>query len=140
MKELFIWYDKYSVNNAEIDNQHKALFNIFNRLYDHCRKYGANTTLEPIISELVSYAEYHFTAEEEYMRSIGYHDIDKHIAEHKIFTGKILLLEYSSHLNEQVTPKELIVYLWKWIKDHVLVEDKKIAFSKHKALSISYLR
>ena len=26
------------------------------------------------------------------------------------------------------TPKELIVLLWDWITNHVLVEDKKIAF------------
>jgi len=129
MKQLFVWYDKFSVNNEEIDNQHKALFNIFNRLYNCSQKHGVNITLESLISELVSYTEYHFSAEEQYMRSIGYKDIEKHIAEHEVFTGKILLLEYSNHINVQVTPKELIVYLWDWITNHVLVEDKKIALS-----------
>ena len=65
MKELFEWYNKYSVNNEEIDNQHKALFNIFNRLYDYCMANEPNTTLELIISELVAYTKYHFSAEEE---------------------------------------------------------------------------
>ena len=132
MKELFKWYDKYSVNNEEIDNQHKALFSIFNKLYEYRLSNGANTTLEPIIAELVSYTEYHFSAEEEFMRSIGYKDIKKHTAEHEIFTGKILQLQSNNRLNEHVTPKELIVYLWNWITNHVLVEDKKIAFYRKK--------
>ena len=31
---LFTWSDKYSIGNFEIDNQHKKLFDILNRLFD----------------------------------------------------------------------------------------------------------
>jgi len=128
VRELFRWYNKYSVNNEEIDKQHKALFNIFNRLYAYCGEDNAEFDLEPLISELVSYTKYHFSAEEQYMRSKGFIDIDQHISEHKIFTDKIMQLHSKSLSNDHEISKELIVYLYNWIINHVMVEDKKIAF------------
>ena len=128
MKELFRWYNKYSVNNEEIDNQHKALFNIFNRLYDYCGENNTKYDLILLMSELVSYTKYHFSAEEQYMKNKGFINIDQHISEHKIFTDKIMKLHSKSLLSGEEISKELIVYLWNWITNHVLVEDKKIAF------------
>ena len=128
MKELFRWYNKYSVNNEEIDKQHKALFDIFNRLYDFCGENNTKYDLRLLMSELVSYTKYHFSAEEQYMRSKGFINIDQHISEHKIFTDRIMQLHSKSLLNEHEISKELIVYLWDWIINHVMIEDKKIAF------------
>lgn len=34
--ELFKWYKTHSVNNEELDNHHKTLFNILNKLYENC--------------------------------------------------------------------------------------------------------
>jgi hemerythrin len=130
MTKIFTWCDSFSVNNEEIDNQHKALFNIFNRLYENCVEHESYIFLEPLISELVNYAIYHFSAEEQYMRDIGYKDIDNHIEEHKIFTDKILQLKSVNSSDDFEKTKELIVYLWNWILNHVMVEDKKITVYK----------
>ena len=57
---LFNWYNKYSVGNDEIDNQHKILFDIFNRLFDDCMSCDRNDVPTTVIDELISYADYHF--------------------------------------------------------------------------------
>jgi hemerythrin len=43
---LFTWDNKYSVNNEELDNYHKILFDNFNRLYDNCLSYESAKCLE----------------------------------------------------------------------------------------------
>jgi len=81
--------------------------------------------LSSIYEELVSYINYHFSAEEQYMRNRGYSDTDRHIIAHNMFKERILLLQQDININNIVVTKELIVYLGNWLLNHVLVEDKK---------------
>jgi len=127
MTKIFTWYKRYSVNNDEIDKQHKALFDIFNRLYDSCVESADSIELKSLILELVSYADYHFSAEEQYMRDTGYKNIDKHISEHRIFTETILQLHSDGYIKDYEQAKELLIFLRNWILNHIMVEDKKIA-------------
>jgi hemerythrin-like metal-binding protein len=125
--ELFTWDNKYSVNNKELDNHHKRLFVIFNNLYKSCLAKDHKVTLGSIIEELSSYATYHFAAEEQYMKSIGYKDIGKHLAEHKFFADRITKQQYNKDLSDSVVSKETVLYLWNWLLNHVMTEDKKYA-------------
>lgn len=125
--ELFKWYKKYSVNNEEIDNHHKTLFNITNKLLANCLDTNQSNCLEPIIEELVAYSNYHFSAEEQYMRNMGYKDIDKHISEHRSYTQRILYLQQVANKNDFGLTKELVVFLGNWILHHVIEEDKKFS-------------
>lgn len=125
--ELFTWYKKYSVNNEELDNHHKALFDMLNRLYENCLGKDRPHCLDPIIEELVSYSNYHFSAEEQYMRNLKYRDIDKHISEHKAFTQRALQLQQVVSKDDFELTKELIVFLGNWLLNHVMVEDKKFS-------------
>jgi len=127
MTKLFTWYNRFSINNEEIDKQHKALFDIFNRLYDNCVERDNYFNFTPIILELVEYTNYHFSAEEQYMRDTGYKNIDKHISEHRIFTGTILQLQSDGYIKDYEQAKELLIFLRNWILNHIMVEDKKIA-------------
>jgi hemerythrin len=124
---LFKWYKKYSVNNKELDEHHKTLFGIFNRLYDNCLGRESANCLEPIVEELVSYSRYHFLAEEQHMMDIGYKEIDKHINEHRGFTKKTLYLQQVADKNAPEVTKELIVYLKNWLLNHIIIEDKKFS-------------
>jgi hemerythrin len=123
--ELFTWYAKYSVNNEELDNHHKALFDIFNRLYYNCVDNNNSRNIDQIIDELVSYTKYHFSAEEKYMIEIGYKDINKHILEHRLFTDRILDYQSDTNMLNCENSKELIAYLGNWLLNHVMEEDKK---------------
>ena len=123
--ELFKWHTTYSVDNEELDNHHKRLFNILNRLYENCMGTEFTNTLDPIVEELVSYSNDHFSAEEQHMRDIGYKDIDKQISEHRSFTQRALQLKRVADKNDLELTKELIVFLGSWILKHVMEEDKK---------------
>ena len=60
---LYTWDKKYSVNNEELDNHHKKLFDLFNKLYDCSLDKDNRITLGPIVEDLVSYFNYHLVAE-----------------------------------------------------------------------------
>jgi|SRR5208337_4492115 len=124
---LFTWDIKYSVNNEELDNQHKKLFDIFNKLYDGSLDKDNRITLGPIVEELVSYFNYHLVAEEHYMESIGYKDINNHISEHKIYLDRIGKLKQKPHILDIVVSDEFILHLGKWIVDHIIELDRKYA-------------
>ena len=123
--ELFKWHKTHSVNNEELDNHHKTLFNILNKLYENCMGTDIPHSLDPIVEELVSYSKYHFYAEEQHMRDIGYKDIEKQIAEHRSFSQRALQLQKVVNKDDIEHTKELIVFLGNWILKHVMEEDKK---------------
>ena len=121
------WYKRYSINNEELDNHHKKLFSIFNGLYDACMKKNDDITLKLLIDELVYYSDYHFKAEEQYMRDCGYKEIDKHMAEHKYFTEWVIDLKRNYIVADFNICLDVIKFLGDWLKDHVIEEDKKIS-------------
>jgi len=122
---LFKWYKKYSVSNKELDEHHKTLFDIFNRLYDNCLAHDKAHCIDPIIDELKAYSSYHFTAEEQHMRTKGYQEIDKHISAHRGFTQRTLHLQQVAGKDEPEATRELIAFLGNWLLHHVIEEDKK---------------
>jgi hemerythrin len=122
---LFTWYKKYSVDNEELDEHHKALFNIINKLYENCMYIANRHELAPIMDELILYSNYHFTAEEQHMINIGYKEIEKHISEHISFKQRALQLEQDIDKNDYEGSKELIAFLGNWLLHHVMEEDKK---------------
>jgi len=124
---LFTWYNKYSVNNEELDSHHKKLFNIFNRLYDSCLHTENNNCIEPILEELLLYADYHFKAEEKYMVDTGFKDIVNHIQMHCYFIEKVMEMQQVGNKNDYNVIKDLIVFLGNWLRLHVIEEDKKYA-------------
>jgi len=123
---LFNWYNKYSVGNDDIDNQHKELFDIFNRLFDDCMSSVRSDIPTMVIDELLSYADYHFKTEERIMKEINYKSIDKHIDDHNNFRDTILSYKQKKLITEHDICHDLILYLNRYIKDHIMVEDKKL--------------
>ncbi len=125
--ELFKWYKAYSVNNEELDTHHRTLFGILNRLYENCLGTDIPHCLDPIVDELVSYSKYHFSAEEQFMRTIGYKEIDNQISEHRSFTQRALHLQQVVIKSDIEHTKELIIFLGDWILHHIMEEDKKFS-------------
>jgi hemerythrin len=124
---LFTWYKKYSVNNEELDNHHKKLMDIFNRLFVTCTKAENVNCVGPIIVELIEYSNYHFSAEEKYLADIGYKGIDEHKQLHRFFTDKVREMQQVENKNDYDLTKDIIVFLGNWLLQHVIVEDKKYA-------------
>ncbi len=129
---LLDWINQYSIGVEEIDLQHKELFKIFNRLYDTLSSQHSTIDVYYTLDLLMDYADFHFKAEQQYMESVGYKDIDNHIAEHVYFTNEVLrLIRDRKKSNADLTP-ETVIFLYRWLLCHVTEEDRKITARTNK--------
>ncbi len=90
-----LWDGSYSIGNEIIDGQHRDWIDYYNHLDDAMNskdRVGLHQTKVEILSKTSDYVDQHFKFEEDYMRSIGFPDTDKHWRQHKNFRNKIYQL------------------------------------------------
>lgn len=122
---FFPWKDAYSVSVIEIDNQHKAITEMLNELYDSFMKKEHENRLGEILSRLSDYAVYHFETEEKYFSLFRYSKRTAHIQEHLDFTDKIKAFRKEFDKNSSALTYKLINFLREWLMNHILVSDKE---------------
>lgn len=122
---LFTWKQEYSVHEANLDSHHRKLFSILNSVYENVMNSPEVDCILPKIDELSAYTSYHFSAEEQYLREMGFPGIVDHIAQHREFTHSIETLRTSYHDNNLEVSRDLIIVLGEWLLRHVLKEDRK---------------
>lgn len=123
---LVEWQDDYSLELPEIDDQHKALFDLINRLWDALVRRAGKDEVAAIISELESYTQTHFTAEETLMRLAGYPRLAEHQASHAEFM-KLIAREKEKVAAGARLDMEMINFLTDWLAKHIKVADKDYA-------------
>ncbi|EIW20344.1 MULTISPECIES: bacteriohemerythrin [Pelosinus] len=124
------WEDKYSLGVESIDEQHKELFRIANRIYELLKnemildKYDH---IMEIIDELKNYTVDHFKDEEEYMKSIGYKKFLSHKVAHTDFLDKMENIDVNkidNGHNEYLL--SILDFVCLWLVEHIMKEDKLI--------------
>lgn len=125
--ELFPWSEKYSVNIAEIDKQHKKLVGMLNKLHNAICDGKGKEALGPILSELIQYTRTHFIAEERIMSTNGYPDYEAHKEKHRRMSDKVALLYRDYQEGKASLNFEVMDFLEKWIEKHIMGTDKKYA-------------
>jgi hemerythrin len=125
-----VWDEKYSVKVRELDNQHKKLFEIINKLDSHMRQGKGKEILGSVLKDMVDYTKIHFAAEERILRDSGYPDYAQHKAIHEKVTEKVSTI-HSKYLqgNGLNLSIEAMNYLNDWLQKHILGTDQK--YSSH---------
>jgi hemerythrin-like metal-binding protein len=123
---IFDWDEKYSVHDMTMDNHHKKLFDILNKLFDEMAKGAQDDKIIEIINELISYTNYHFTEEERMMEREGYPDILNHKQLHKAFVARMEeYAEKSKNGNAIFIVVEVANTGVDWLKSHILTVDSQ---------------
>ena len=123
------WENKFNTGYKRVDDQHKELVNILNKLNllvmnKDISKEDVAEELNNIIKDMVDYVAYHFSTEEAIMKAIDYSGFKSHVVKHRNFTNKVLE-EVNNYKNgKQIDIKGLIVFLRDWLFNHIVVEDK----------------
>jgi hemerythrin len=132
---FFTWNETYLIGIYLIDEQHRHLVDLINRLHDAMNSGAAINILGDILQELEVYAKTHFRTEEEYFALYGYPGTEGHRQEHFIFTKKIAEFGVDFSRNRSGLSMEILNYLKNWLSNHILTEDRKFApFLKSKGL------
>ena len=130
MKDL-LWDKTLSVEVPEIDQDHRRLLELFNRLGHAVEEGGPQAEIEAVMDELISCTAWHFQHEERLMEKYGYAGLQEHRAEHEdlISSGKAL----QQQLHQSGTPlsPQEIEFLEHWLTGHIYGAD--MAMGSHLA-------
>lgn len=124
------WNDALSVQNDELDSQHKELLRLYNLLHEALVNGSPEETIETkqlILDALVVYTLQHFTTEEKYLEEIQFPERHEHCLQHQGFSEKILQLNREVKANTMVLTTSLIKILRNWITEHLDEKDQEYA-------------
>jgi hemerythrin len=125
IKHFVEWSDDLSVGIEEIDEQHKILVNLINRLFDETIVHQADpSVMDEILHELIEYTVIHFAVEESLFRIFHYPETEAHTIHHDELKAQVLDLQKKIKLGEATINTELLMFLKKWLEHHILYEDK----------------
>ena len=127
--DFLAWNEKFSVSVDSIDDQHRKLFGITNRLNESVKTKTSKDAISVLISELEAYTRVHFSAEERIWKSYNYPELVSHKKMHKYFTDELANIKQS--FSQDVfssSPQSLLNFLRDWLIQHILGEDKKIKY------------
>ena len=123
---ILVWSDEYSINVAEIDEQHKKLLDHVNRLHAGVEAQIDKQELHQLVEDLYEYATFHFASEERLMKQYGMDHINKHHVEHK------LLLKHLNHICNAISQGKRPAFYSEydvsndWFLAHIMDFDKKM--------------
>lgn len=128
--EIFPWNCNFETGLKEIDDQHRVLVNILNRLAWHFASSSSEEDGSDLLDELLAYASYHFEYEESiWEQSLGISDVSRnHHESHQMFFAQIQTLRQSTAPPEDVLA-ELFDYLTRWLAFHILESDRRMALT-----------
>ena len=121
------WKDEYSVGIGELDDQHKSLFNLLDKLSAAIGDKD-KLSLSYIVTSLEVYVVFHFTSEEHLLAKYGYPGLDKQEKEHTEFKARVAKYKAEMSTGDKLKlAGEIRQYLHDWLVGHIISLDKKYA-------------
>ena len=119
------WEDKHSVGVSIIDEEHKKLFDIINKVIVAKQHNDNQNELLEILNEMVEFANTHFKTEETYMIKFKYPEYQYHKEEHLDFSIKTLAYRSRVVSGDHHVANAILEYLKSWLVDNMQRTDKK---------------
>ncbi len=122
--ELITWTEEMSVGVKALDDDHKMLIEMMNKLNDGILAGQSNLALEDVVESLVRYTRLHFAREERLFAQAGYPSSAAHKAEHDLMTRRILNLQMRFENGQALElSMEAMAFLKNWLTHHILSSD-----------------
>jgi hemerythrin len=122
---LFDWKEEYSVGVPTIDEQHKKLIAIINRLHEAMLAGSASKVMDGIFAELLDYTVYHFSTEEKLFQQHQYPQTSVHTNKHIDLTKTAQQLQSDFASGKTRITLDTMNFLKDWLNDHILQVDKQ---------------
>ena len=125
---MFLWKKELELGIPSIDEQHKKLLEIGNRIndliLDHREGNDNYDEITDVIRELKDYTVYHFQNEQVLLEKYHYPDYDGHKKEHDDFIAYLNGIDINEVEDDQIGfLKALLAKLIKWIFNHIISTD-----------------
>lgn len=130
---FFPWSDDLSVGVPRMDDQHRVLLRLINRVADLGASGASGAAIRNILNQLVEYTRFHFADEEKLMGSWGYPELEAHHKTHEAFVAEVVGLLERTGSGELIDATSLLRVLKEWLVRHIQGTDKKYGahFEQH---------
>lgn len=122
---LIEWNDSLSVKVQSIDEQHKQLVVLINRLRDSSVSGKGNQELASILNELTNYTVNHFAHEEKIFAEYGYPETEEHIKAHTALVAQVGKLNEDFAAGRAKLTGDLFQFLRNWLNGHIRGTDRR---------------
>lgn len=131
-KAFIAWGPQLVTGVASMDEQHKVLVDMCNEAYLLLQTNATAETSKKLLRDLMSYALYHFEAEEELALQSGYaadqaQQQAEHCAQHRAFAKTVADLQTEVLRGNGISIANLFEFLRSWLTDHILGTDMQLA-------------
>lgn len=126
---VFPWNVNFETGIPIIDDQHRRLFELINRLASSLSQGDDAADLDAVFGELATYAEYHFKTEEEVWRGALGDDpwFVRHCQSHGAFKPRVLeLMAEKGEVNYEKALGDTLNFLVNWLVFHILESDRHL--------------
>ncbi len=126
-RHYVVWQDQYNVGCSLIDEDHKRLMNLINRLNMAVRYHTGETFEQQAMEELHDYTKVHFAREEVLMRKYNYPEYETHKKQHDAMTAKTdaFLKDYEARGHDALI--DVAPYVRQWLINHIYNTDQQYA-------------
>jgi len=125
---MFLWKKEFELGINSIDEQHKILLEIGNRIHDLLTYHEDGDDnfdeIYSVIEELKDYTIYHFETEEDLFIKYNYPEYSTHKKEHDNFIAYIESVDLAGvDENQKLFLKELLGKIVQWVFNHIITTD-----------------
>ncbi len=122
----FIWDDRYCSGNSVLDEEHRELFDILNRLSGLVDSGDSeDQNLSSLLSELLRYTNHHFDHEEAELRANRYPEAADHLRQHDEFRHLVGEAIFGFKGGTQGMRERLLGFLSRWLVGHIQGWDRR---------------
>ena len=125
IKPLIQWDDSIATDIDIIDDQHKELVALINRLNSAMQQGHGKKVVGEILDELGRYAVFHFEQEETLFDKYGYPETDQHKAVHQELLGQATEFIEQFQSGQTGMSRDLFLFLKDWLTNHIKGVDKR---------------
>lgn len=123
------WDEKYNIGIDVIDQQHKMWIDKLNEMASAVEKNLGTQKVAQTLQFLIEYTQFHFDAEEKYMKETNFPGLQEQLEEHEKFKKTLadLELEFKEDGASYVLSDSIENLLAGWLVNHITSKDIKFA-------------
>ncbi|MDH5637383.1 MAG: bacteriohemerythrin [Nitrospinota bacterium] len=119
------WDGKYTLGIKAIDEQHKKLFDLINKLEKSVREGNSRAMVAKVLDDLLHYTVTHFSDEERVLLENNYSEYEFHLSEHNDLLAQVREFKNNHDAGKSVITMELMGFLVNWLTNHINQTDRK---------------
>ena len=121
------WTVVMETGHAQIDAEHKTLVDAINSLHAAMKQGKGRDEISRTLKFLHSYTANHFRMEERQMAATKYPDTKFHMGCHARLITEVAEISAKHESGKALMTIDVMDFLERWLKDHIISEDKKLA-------------